>query len=478
MKTQREPTKTASRPLEGRQALHSAVLRDTKDFASLQEEWDELYRSCPSATPFSSWEWLYSWWEAYGEGYKLRLITLREEDGLLVGLLPLMVRHGRLLLLGGRSASSEDGMTSYKDVLVREGWEEPVAQAGARALKEMGGWRVADLQELMPHSAAWELFRRWEEPKTRLPITDYVLIRADSWEELLMSISAKARSSARRTLRRVEQDGVRCEPADVEDAEQAARRLVALHRELFEERRIDPRELSPKYEAFMQVAARRMTARGIGRIYEFRRQADGEVLVSRFLVFDKDFVGGFLIGASEEASRRYQFMTLGIWSAMNVASDRDNAYVSLMEYASHDKLRWASEVVSSHRAILARTRAFWVPYAGYYVARHRYYALLAKAQLYVHSQDAPAWVKKAVEGYYALVLYPYSEGAPVWVRSATQRYWELRDKYGYGWLRYKYRLARARRVDRRSNTARSRCEEVRTEMRLSGERNVSEGTNR
>jgi hypothetical protein len=330
---------------------------------------------------------------------------------------------------------------------VREGGEEEAAQAGARALEEMGGWRVADLQELMPHSAAWYLFRQWRGPKVSLPITDYVHIRADSWEELLMSISAKARSSARRTLRRVEQEGVKCEPADVEDAPQAARKLVALHRELFRGRRIDPRELSPRYEAFMAAAARRMTARGIGRIYQFRR-GDGTVLVSRFLVFDKDFVGGLLIGAGEEASRRYQYMTLGIWTAMSAASDMNKAYVSLMEYASQDKLRWASEVVTSHRAILARTRTFWAPYAGYHVLRDRYYALLSKAQVYVYSGDAPRWVKKATESYYALVLYPYSEGAPRWVRGAAERYWELRRKYGYGWLRYKYRLARARRADR------------------------------
>src|SRR5829696_8203914 len=177
MKAQREPTKTASRPPE-RQLLRSAVVRDTRAFASLKEEWDDLYNSCPSATPFSSWEWLYSWWEAYGELYGLRLITLRDErSGLLVGLLPLMVRRGRLLLLGGDRMTLYNPITPYKDVLIREGWEVPIAQAAAQALKEMGGWHVADLQELMPRSAAWELFREWDGPKTSAPMTDYVVIR-------------------------------------------------------------------------------------------------------------------------------------------------------------------------------------------------------------------------------------------------------------------------------------------------------------
>ena len=459
MKGEREPTKTAPNPpgqSQQQQRLHSTVLRDTKGFASLQEEWDELYDSCPRATPFQSWEWLYSWWEIYGKGsYGLRLVTLRDPNsGLLVGLLPLMVRRGRLLLLGDSARALYWYVTTpYKDVLVREGWEEPVAEAGTRALKEMGGWHVADLQELMPEAAAWNLFRHWNGPKTRLPITDYLLIRTNSWEELLASLSRKLRKTARRTLRHAEQDGVRCKPASVEDAERAAGTLVALHRELWRGRRIDPEDLTPRYEAFMQAAARRMTARGIGRISEFRRADDEEVLVSQFLLFDKDFVGVKMIGTSEEASRRYQFMTLCNWDAMNVARGTSNAYVSWMHYTSPEKLRWASEVVSSHRAILGRGRASWVPHASYYyhILRDRYYALRSNAQLYVYSEDAPRWVKKATQRYHALVLYPYSESAPRWVKSATERYYALRHEYGYYALRYKYELAQARRQLRGSS---------------------------
>ena len=458
MKAERAPTQAASRlpraHQQQRRRLRTTVVRDTEGFASLREEWDDLYRSCPSATPFSSWEWLYSWWEVYREdSYALRLVTLRNESGLLVGLLPLMAaRRGRLVFLGDSAkAFYWYIMTPYKDVLVREGWEEEVAKAAARALKEMRGWHVADLQELMPHSAAWHIFREWHGPKASVPITDYVLVRANSWEELLASLSKKARKTARRTLRQAEQDGVICEPAEAEDAERAASTLVGLHRELFRGRRIDPRELSLRYEAFVRAAARRTTARGIGRISEFRRQADGEVLVSQFLLSDKGFVGVLRVGASEEATRRYQFMTLCNWDAMNAASARSNAYISWMEYASEDKLRWASEVVTSRRAILGHGTALWLPYAGYYVLRDRYHALLSDAQVYVHSEDAPTWIKKATKAYYALVIYPYSEGAPKWVKKATKGYYALRGEYGYYALRYRYELAQARRETRRSN---------------------------
>jgi CelD/BcsL family acetyltransferase involved in cellulose biosynthesis len=83
--------------------LEVAVIRDPQAFAALEEEWDDLYRRCPRATPFQSWAWLYTWWEYYGEGYELRLITVRHE-GLLVGIIPLMLERwwglGRLLFVG------------------------------------------------------------------------------------------------------------------------------------------------------------------------------------------------------------------------------------------------------------------------------------------------------------------------------------------------------------------------------------------
>ena len=451
MKAPSEYRKARSRPTA--RSLDIKVLTEAKDFVALEGEWDELYETCPQATPFQSWAWLYSWWEHYREGYRLRLITLRDRDDLLVGLLPLMAKRGRLLLLGGLVGG--DAMTPYKDVLVRKGWEEQVAEALARALKELGGWWVADLRELQPQAAAWNLFQEWDGPQTTRTssgIDEFVLIHSNSWEELLTSVSRNLRKSARSTLRRLEKDGIRYEPAGPgDDTERAARKQVALHRELWRGRSIEPDLLTQRYEAFIVAAARRTTARGIARISEFWR--DDTVIVSQFLLFDENFVGAYVIGASQEAARRYQFNTLSVWDAMNVARDKSNPYVSLMNYATEQKLRWADEVVPSYRAILGHNSASWIPYAAYHALRDRYYGLRSEAQLYAHSENAPRWVRKATDTYYTLQSYAHSEDAPRWVKKATDGYWALRHEYGYYALRHKYELARARRETRRSSNA-------------------------
>jgi CelD/BcsL family acetyltransferase involved in cellulose biosynthesis len=139
------------------------MVEDSRGFAELEEEWEDLHRRCPRATPFQSWAWLYSWWEYYGGGYELRLITVRNPRGLLVGIFPFMVEFrsvyvGRLLFVGTE-------LSDYLDVIVRAGWEDKVLESGVQALKKLECWHIADLQQLRPEAAAWGIRRWWDGPR-------------------------------------------------------------------------------------------------------------------------------------------------------------------------------------------------------------------------------------------------------------------------------------------------------------------------
>lgn len=365
---------------------YAAILEQTQDFATLEEEWEDLYRNSPIATPFQSWAWLYSWWEFYGEGYELRLITVRSED-LLVGIIPLMLeRRGgfeRLLFIG-------TGLTDYLDSLVREGWENEVSEAGEQALRQMPSWHVADFQQLRPEAAAWSVFKNWAGPRTRVWQDNSPVIDIRPWDELLMSLSKNNRKTARRTLRRAETDGVCHELAGVDDAGRAAQRLVALHREAWQGRDINPEHMSQRFEAHLEAASRRMTARGLGGISEFRR--DGEVIVSQFWIFGWYFVGAYMIGVSREALRRYQFSPLYVWDGVNIAHSKNCSYLDLLRGEEPYKLLWSSRVIPHYRVILGRNLALWSPYAGYH-------ALRSKAKRYANSESAPQWIKSAVSTY-------------------------------------------------------------------------------
>jgi CelD/BcsL family acetyltransferase involved in cellulose biosynthesis len=361
-----------------------SIVEDAQVFATLEQEWNDLYHDSLLVTPFQSWAWLYSWWGAYGKRYELQLIVLRNGEGLLIGIVPLMLerRRGfrRLLFVG-------TGASDYLDVLARKGWEAEVAEAGARAIGRIDACQVADLHQLRPASAAWGIFERWNGPKVRVWQDSCPMIDAKPWDELLMAFKRKMRYDVRRALRRAREDGVRCEQATPENAEQAILRWMALHREGWRGRTIDPAHLTREFEFHLEAAARRMIASGLGGVYEFRR--DGEVIASHLLIFGSDFVGEYLWGATQEALERYQVSSLNIHNGINVALERNCARLDLLRGEEPYKLRWASEVVASHRAILGRSRGPWTPYAAYYVLRSR-------AKRYVNSDEAPSWINDAV----------------------------------------------------------------------------------
>ena len=127
--------------------------------------------------------------------------------------------------------NGDTGMMDYLDVLARQGWEDAVSEAVVRSRRRMSSWHVADLQELRPAAAAWHLFRSCDGPRTYSWQNDCPIIDVRPWEELLAPLSKNLRSTMRRAIRRVEEDGLRCELADPADTERAARQWIALHRE-------------------------------------------------------------------------------------------------------------------------------------------------------------------------------------------------------------------------------------------------------
>jgi CelD/BcsL family acetyltransferase involved in cellulose biosynthesis len=384
------------------EALDVEILSNTDRFAALAEEWEDLYQNSPLATPFQSWAWLYSWWESYGSSYELRLITVRNSEGLLVGIVPLMLESrwgfGRLLLVGGGL------VTPYKDVLLRAGWENSAIEAGIQAIQRMTDWHVADFQDVVDFqeipstSAIWELFRKWNGRRAQVWRNNHLFITVKPWDDLLKSVSRKQRKNAKQALRRAEADGVQYKKLMQPNAvEQGARRLVALHRELWRGRDIDPDHLTERFETFMVATVCRMVARELGEIGEFVRGE--EALVSRFMVWGKKFDGGYIVGASREACKRYQWSSLNHWCSINTAHERGSRYLSTMDGDPHYKRRWASNKVPAYRLILGRSLVPWSAYAAYYALGS---TLGSKVRQFVKSDNTPQWVGSMISMPYIL----------------------------------------------------------------------------
>jgi hypothetical protein len=154
------------------------------------------------------------------------------------------------------------------------------------------------------------IFQHWSRSRVCVEHSNCPVIELKPWDELLMSVRKSLRTEVRRTLRRAEADGVRSRVAEAAEAEQAALRLVALNRDLWQERwrQTAPGHWTWRNEAHKVAAARRMTAHGLGGLSEFWR--DGEVITSYLWLSGWNFFGVQMVGASQEAIQRYYTHTM------------------------------------------------------------------------------------------------------------------------------------------------------------------------
>ncbi len=94
-------------------------------FEQLEPEWNELLRRSTGDHIFSTWEWQFTWWNAYCPG-ELWVITCRDEDNRLVGIAPWFIDND-----GSLSQIGCIDVTDYMDILVDESHFEVVIDSFA-----------------------------------------------------------------------------------------------------------------------------------------------------------------------------------------------------------------------------------------------------------------------------------------------------------------------------------------------------------
>jgi hypothetical protein len=135
--------------------------------------------------------------------------------------------------------------------------------------------------------------------------------------------------------------------------------------------------------------------RGLGGISEF--WLNGEVIVSSFLIFDKDLTVTYLLGANQEAMSRYQWSALFIWDALNIARSRNCAYVSLLPGPFEYKQRWSTKKVPHYRIALSRSPLLGFFYLPVWRGYRAYRSLRFKVMDDLKSDTTPRWVKDAAK---------------------------------------------------------------------------------
>lgn len=123
--------------------MTARVLEGPGFLEGLQDEWDDLLRDAPTATPFNTPEWLAAWWRFYRPGRRTLAVEVREGRDL-VGLYPLTVGGGPWRTLQAMGTGPSD----YLHPLARTGQEAAVAAQIEPLLRGMRGVDLLDLHGL------------------------------------------------------------------------------------------------------------------------------------------------------------------------------------------------------------------------------------------------------------------------------------------------------------------------------------------
>lgn len=183
--------------------LQVAEIRRTMDFEALSSEWAYLAEQA-GASIFQSWEWAFSWWEVFGKAASLRLLTVRDASGRLVGVAPLTlgsrrigpISFGTLEFIGYHSVGSE-----YLDLIVSPHNREAVIGALLDYIERRWPRRLLYLYRV-PASSATLAWVRLNRPDRRHAILrseqSLVVPLPSTWEEYTGALTANARRNIRR----------------------------------------------------------------------------------------------------------------------------------------------------------------------------------------------------------------------------------------------------------------------------------------
>jgi CelD/BcsL family acetyltransferase involved in cellulose biosynthesis len=350
------------------------VVRDSDAWPALESEWDDLYARSSAAPPFVCHAWLASWWRCYGRPGALVLVLLRRQ-GRLVAAAALMRRRrmGLPVLVPVGEVTSD-----LSDVLIDDEHADDAAPRLARALRSAAGRRALDLGELPAQAAAWRVVGEWPGDVRQSRGALCLELPGQTMADLLASLPSKTARRARTKGRAIDAAGVVVRWLEPAEAPRGIADLLALHREQWRGRAMNPEHGTERFAAHLATAATAMLARGQAAIVEYR--LDGQLVRVDLLVIGHRFVGCYLYGIRPSLRQRVDATQLMLSHSLELTHRLGRPTFTYLRGDEPHKRVWRPIERPNHRVVLVGRS--WVA-ARVYGAAVRLRARLATT---VHSR--------------------------------------------------------------------------------------------
>lgn len=229
-------------------------------FDSLRPEWNALLKQSTSDVLFLSWEFQKTWWDHFGPGCELRLMTVRDDAGRLIGIAPLYAERDenrlRLRLIGGIEVAD------YLDFVAARERADDVLNVIFAALCEQNDWRMLDLRNLPATSPARELLASLAAQRNfsvthKLEEVCPIISLPTSFEAYLDSLDKKQRHEIRRKVRKAHNEAeIKCYVVGAEhNLSESIKHFIELH----QRSRLDKDDfMTLQMQNYFHALARRM----------------------------------------------------------------------------------------------------------------------------------------------------------------------------------------------------------------------------
>ncbi|MGN6431118.1 MAG: GNAT family N-acetyltransferase [Gaiellaceae bacterium] len=327
-------------------SLRIEEISTADDFARLAEPWDELVRSMPRPSPFLLHGWVEEWWRHNSEGARSLVHAAFDDDGRLVGGLPLCLIDRRGLQVLSFQGGSQSALA---DLVLDRAAPASTAEALAERAESSG----QDLALLYGLPASSRLVEAMGPDRVQLvERSEAPVLELDSgWEEVYRAkTTAKRRNQDGRKRRqlagvgRVETQVAR-EPDELEAALEDA---FELHEIRWRGRPDGSGFATPAGREFHRAALRRLAELGIPRIVLLR--LDGRPIAFHyFFLFERRMYVHRL--AFDPAYSRYSPGLLNTLDSIEAADAEGATMVEFLGGAERYKLELADRLEPLYEAI-------------------------------------------------------------------------------------------------------------------------------
>ena len=325
-------------------------ITNSKDFRDLRFEWNKLLSNGNSNTVFLTWEWLYTWWEAFQEGKELMILSVRKEDDTeLIGLLPIYIREDRLFGLKkvkiGEFLGTGIVCSDYLDIIIRSGFEEIVTNQLVQYLvsqkREFDFLTLSDIPSDSPNlptiekhlkEAGFSLRKLKESICPFLPLSD-------SWQGCLKYLSSRTQKNLAYYQRRLQREfSVEVESGNNQgDSNCGIDILSRLHQNRWESKGEPGLFKNARFEQFHSNIIREFSDQGWLRLFFLKLNGQYVASIYGFRYCDKYY---YYQGGFDETLKKYSVGQVLLYLYIQRAFEEKSKEFDFLRGVSPYKYEW------------------------------------------------------------------------------------------------------------------------------------------